>query len=541
MKANSDLKKLFPLIDVVSFDIFDTLLLRPFVRPTDLFWKMEREEGAKGFAQARIHGEREARTIANTKGIAEVTLDEIYAFIPQWSGMKDKELAAEQKCLTVDPEMMEAWNTAKGAGKKVVITSDMYLPSSFLKEVLREKGIDGWDGFYLSCERKATKAKGDLYEQILDDFGVRADKVLHIGDNNYSDVERAREKGLRTYGWESRISAFLRENPFVHSFIKTNHDVFASELVGRLANEWKMSGQHSSSTIWERLGFLFGGLFGVAYLSFVAKKAREERLDTLLFVARDGWLMEQIFRDMVPDIETHYVYAPRQVAASDDSNIWKEYREYVKSLPLVGKRIGVVDSNTIHFSSQSILSKALNRDVFGIFAVAFRPVSRGFCFCFSPNMSLRWPNFLEFLFMAPTPPVVAVKNGDPVYLNPVPLEEQHRIDVYPDVAKGARRSAHILWRAGIVPTLETWLDWFDAFAAAPHGKEWKALRTLRHGTDENHSRLVPVITDGPPDQKWRRKWRLPVVLARRFRRGLKLVTAEYLFGILKFREREGDF
>lgn len=27
--------------DVISFDIFDTLLLRPFIKPTDLFWYIE--------------------------------------------------------------------------------------------------------------------------------------------------------------------------------------------------------------------------------------------------------------------------------------------------------------------------------------------------------------------------------------------------------------------------------------------------------------------------------------------------------------------
>lgn len=35
--------------DVISFDIFDTLLLRPFIKPTDLFWYIETKYNIKGF------------------------------------------------------------------------------------------------------------------------------------------------------------------------------------------------------------------------------------------------------------------------------------------------------------------------------------------------------------------------------------------------------------------------------------------------------------------------------------------------------------
>lgn len=540
MKA--ELTRLLDNFDVISFDIFDTLLLRPFVKPTDLFRKMERDEKAKGFADDRIRAEKEAREAARTKGREEVSLDDIYAVIPQWMEMRPKELVAERKHLVANATMLEVWNDAKAAGKKVVITSDMYLPASFLKDVLHENGINGWDGFFLSCERQATKAGGKLYKCIIDDLETSPERVLHIGDNPLSDVERAHQQGIQTFFQKSPLNVFLNEHRFARSFLLVSNDVFSSELVGRLAIVWnKRTTVRPEPTVWERLGFLFGGFLGVSYLSFVVKTARKEHLDTLLFVARDGWLMEQVFHLMAPDIETHYVYAPRKVAASDDPEIWNEYREYVASLNLGEKNVGVVDSNTIHFSSQKLFSKALGKSVFGIFAVAFRPVLNGDCFCFSPNRSLRWPNFLEFLFMAPTPPVVAVQDRAPVYLHPISTEEQRRIDVYPAVAHGALLSAEVLLNAGIIPSLQTWMDWFDAFAAEPPKEVWGALQSLRHGEDPSHAHLVSVITDGPPNQKWRKKYGIPLVLRRRFRRGLKLISADYFLGIVKFRELEGDF
>ena len=94
--------RLLPSFDVVSFDIFDTLLLRPFLKPTDLFWKLERDEGAKGFAEDRIAGERRAHAKARAAGRVEATFQEIYEEIPKWAGMMGKELEAEKICLTAN-------------------------------------------------------------------------------------------------------------------------------------------------------------------------------------------------------------------------------------------------------------------------------------------------------------------------------------------------------------------------------------------------------------------------------------------------------
>ncbi len=65
--------------DYVSFDVFDTLLLRPYAKPTDLFQHMESNEGISGFAKARVSAEGNTRS----KECPEVTLEEIYGNIEQ--------------------------------------------------------------------------------------------------------------------------------------------------------------------------------------------------------------------------------------------------------------------------------------------------------------------------------------------------------------------------------------------------------------------------------------------------------------------------
>ena len=59
--------------EYVSFDIFDTLVLRNVEKPTDVFSWIDRENA--GFFEARVQAEKTARQNATHE---DVTLDEIY-------------------------------------------------------------------------------------------------------------------------------------------------------------------------------------------------------------------------------------------------------------------------------------------------------------------------------------------------------------------------------------------------------------------------------------------------------------------------------
>ena len=65
----NSLKQMILKHDVISFDIFDTLLLRPYVKPTDLFEHLEKLENLSGFANARIKAEKIARELSSYEDI----------------------------------------------------------------------------------------------------------------------------------------------------------------------------------------------------------------------------------------------------------------------------------------------------------------------------------------------------------------------------------------------------------------------------------------------------------------------------------------
>jgi hypothetical protein len=84
---------------------------------------------------------------------------------------------------------------AVAAGKRVFLTSDMYLPSKFLGDLLESLGIRGYEQILVSCEEGSMK-QDYLLERLLS-LGCGADKIIHIGDSWEHDVVPADTLGIR--------------------------------------------------------------------------------------------------------------------------------------------------------------------------------------------------------------------------------------------------------------------------------------------------------------------------------------------------------
>lgn len=109
------------------------------------------------------------------------------------------ELECEYSLLSARNSAQKLFYLAKKLGKKVIIVSDIYLPYSFISKMLAHCGYEGYDKLYLSSEYKMTKSTGRLYQTVIDDMrkqGVEAGEILHIGDNERSDVASAKRQGM---------------------------------------------------------------------------------------------------------------------------------------------------------------------------------------------------------------------------------------------------------------------------------------------------------------------------------------------------------
>ena len=156
------LQSLYKAIDkaqVVSFDVFDTLLLRPYLKPMDMFIHMERAHKCFGFAQRRLRASHVFHLKHGRE--KEATLDDIYDQMPEFADMKQVELDWEWQTIRGNGEMKSFWDYALQHGKSVIALSDMYLPPEFVARLLEHNGFTGASKLFVSATAGAAKSAGE--------------------------------------------------------------------------------------------------------------------------------------------------------------------------------------------------------------------------------------------------------------------------------------------------------------------------------------------------------------------------------------------
>ena len=180
----------------VSFDIFDTLVLRKVSEPKKLFLLMEQKYALPGFCENRVLAEHKARETIR----GDVTIEEIYRFYPGITSedileYSKRELEAELEVCMPNLNMMEFYRECLKR-KKVVLLSDMYFQGDKIVEILRKCRIDGYEHLYVSCDEKATKRSGKLFRLVLDDLKISCDNLMHIGNELMADYVCAKRCGI---------------------------------------------------------------------------------------------------------------------------------------------------------------------------------------------------------------------------------------------------------------------------------------------------------------------------------------------------------
>lgn len=189
--------------EIISFDVFDTAVLRKVLFPQDIFkllanWVHSRFN-IDDFHYIRMNAEQETRTKSCNK---EISLDEIYSTIQakykdlNIEEIKSKEIALELENTIVNPFIKELFDTAIMLNKIVYFISDMYLPSNIVSEILKKNGYFSYSALYVSSSEMCTKYDSSLFKKILECKQIKVSSWLHIGDNWDSDVMIPRNMGI---------------------------------------------------------------------------------------------------------------------------------------------------------------------------------------------------------------------------------------------------------------------------------------------------------------------------------------------------------
>lgn len=296
-----------PSVHVLSLDIFDTLLTRPVVDdPRDIFHLVAAKVDDAfdlDFVALRWHAEKEL-------GDPYATLDDIYAHIQRRHGLspelaarlKKEEMLCERTLLQPRPDMLELCRAAQAAGKRIVAVSDMYLPSSFLLEVLHEKGFAAVEAVYVSAEHKARKSdSGALFDIMLRKEQVDAANVLHMGDHTRSDVAVPLSKGMAAVHIPSvRQMLRARGGDMAAVLIETaRQDPLWGLLLGQAIDRIFARPEHSPETLdrcpdTAAIARLVLGPLVTALCLKARDIAMHEGYPCVHYASRDGWLPSRV-------------------------------------------------------------------------------------------------------------------------------------------------------------------------------------------------------------------------------------------------------
>lgn len=297
--------------DVISFDIFDTLIFRPFSAPSDLFYFIGERLGILDFKRIRMEMEERARWGCYTQsGYNEVTLEEIWSLLEKELGISaqmgmELEMTCEMEFCYANPFMLEIFQKLQKAGKEILVISDMYLSSDFLTKLLEKNGITGFSKLYVSCEYRKSKSSGELFELVKSQFPKKA-RLIHVGDNPISDVRMA-----KMYGFDSCYYPNVNEQGKKYRTFDMS-PVTGSAYRG-IVNSHLYSGIHTYEMEYE-YGFIYGGLFVTGYCNFIHEYFEKNNVDKILFLSRDGDILKKVYDRIFPGENTEYVYWSRAAA-----------------------------------------------------------------------------------------------------------------------------------------------------------------------------------------------------------------------------------
>lgn len=304
-----------------SFDILDTCFCRTCGEPYAVFDLLARyvlgdnisQSQLADFRYIRIKGEH----LAREKRIAEdVTIKQIYDEC-DFRGLTslsneeliEKEIDVERHVLRPIFETLKLIKDLHEKNEKVVFISDMYLPSLFFENLLKE--FEFWkdgDLIFVSCEIGKTKATGNLYKYIAEKENFIFKNWHHQGDNRNSDYKVPKKLGISCKHKEFEYSKTQYKMKNANLCISEN---FMARLAG--ISKSLCVGMENDC----RVNFAADYLAPL-YVSFVygiLKHAFEHGIKFLFFLARDGYMLYKIAQEMqwmFPSVGINYLYVSRK-------------------------------------------------------------------------------------------------------------------------------------------------------------------------------------------------------------------------------------
>ena len=308
------------VVEAVSFDLFDTLIVRDVLSSNDVISLVnarliEKNIIIDNFVERRIAAEKQL-----SQGHAprlEIIYEEVLRYLDdlQISALElsKMEYKIDMELLHPRREMVNLLKKIKNSGKKVYITSESYYSKDQISLILSKLEINNIDDMLISSEFDTGKT-GKLFDILINKVG--SNNILHIGDDVVADIESAMRHGIHVFQIYSAYELLdsigglnlLKDEMSLSDRIRVG--MFISELFNT-PFQFEDEGRRIHVSDAYDVGYLFTAPIIMDFTKWFGEQVKQYRLKNTWFCARDGYLIQKLYEIMYPELESDYFITSR--------------------------------------------------------------------------------------------------------------------------------------------------------------------------------------------------------------------------------------
>lgn len=344
--TQADVRKQIEQAEAVSFDLFDTLITRRTLFPTDVFDIVEERLKERAIFLAQFIDKRIAAEKRLSKEYAP-RLCEIYEQVLSDSKVKvsaeelvELEYSVDISLLLPRKAVVDLLVYAKSMGKKVYLTSDTYYRKEQIVGILRKCGIESewFDDLLISCEHGTSKTQ-NLFAELI--RIARTDNIMHIGDDVVADIQNAERYAIHTF-------QLYNGRDLLDAVGGLGLNEYTDDLSDRIRLGMFVSGIFNSPFQFEDeecrlqvesaydIGYLFCAPMISDFVLWFKRQVEELEVPNIWFGARDGYLIQKLYGMLDGCKESVYLLTSR-IAAVRAGVVTEEDIRYVDAMKYSGE------------------------------------------------------------------------------------------------------------------------------------------------------------------------------------------------------------
>ena len=294
--------------DVISFDLFDTLVMRQTLLPDDVIKFVDCRLQNQGIYIQDFY----KRRLASEKELSRYTaptLTEIYNHMfkrseessSKWKitaeQLADLEWNIDFDLIVARKEVCDILKETVADKKKVYIVSDTYYSKNQLKKILKQCGIVEYTDILASSDYRTGKTQ-NLFKILKGRENEK--KILHIGDDIVADIESAHRFEIETYRLFSGFGLLelVGNLGFADYMDSLSEHLKIGLFVAKIFNSpFQFETEDKRITISDAydIGYLLCAPMISDFVLWFYNQIKEQKYENIWFSARDGYLIKKMY------------------------------------------------------------------------------------------------------------------------------------------------------------------------------------------------------------------------------------------------------